>query len=441
MPSHVRARTLLSSAALLLSLISATALGQGRGGDDVLPATGTESLEQELRTHRQLLLKLFKGELVADPTDKQHTDAIDFAARYATYRYTWNENREPGKVDALFRVFEDTLVSLQKGKPNTKKMIELFSKQTAEHALEVMQTRKPIARVNAARVLARLAELGQPDVADALVKTIDDKKQNDAVKYYAFKGLEKILSLTGPAAAALGKEREEKCTQTLLRFLDQQVNFAKDAPRDEIDGYRVLRREAIRALAQVHQPSLNDKERPALTLLKVAARDGFSPDPRLDERLEAAIGVARMKPELDKEYQPQYAAHQLALFVAAYANAYQNRKENSEEARAWKIHAARLGEALEAMKAQSKDAQVAKVVDQCVRLLARIEQGQDAQPFDLITWLDIQPTGDRLFKNVENSTVKPANRRDAETETPEKTDKPDKPEKSDKPSKPDKPRP
>ena len=46
------------------------------------------------------------------------------------------------------------------------------------------------------RVLARLAPLGNPDLADALGDIVKDPQHNDGVKYWAMRGLRDLLALT-----------------------------------------------------------------------------------------------------------------------------------------------------------------------------------------------------------------------------------------------------
>src|SRR5204862_5746738 len=117
------------------------------------------------------------------------------------------------------------------------------------------------------------------------------------------------------------KERQEKVAQAVLEFLNRRPGgLHANSPPEEVDGYRLLRREALRALAQTHAPALGEKYRPALSLVRFVGNDArVAPPPRLDERLEAAIGLARMRPA--KEYQPDYAAYEIGRFVVEFGSA------------------------------------------------------------------------------------------------------------------------
>src|SRR6185312_14029984 len=96
-------------------------------------------------------------------------------------------------------------------------------------------------------------------------------------------------------------------------------------------GFCLLRREAIRALAQIHMPAVSDKVRPALTLARFAGADGgIQPPPRIDERMEAALGLARMQAAQDKQYQIDYAAGQIGRCLGAFAQKANEEKDKKD---------------------------------------------------------------------------------------------------------------
>jgi hypothetical protein len=385
-----------------------------------------DALEKKSRDHSKVITKLLRGE--GDPKDNK--EAVDVAAKWATYRFNWpTVEKEPGGINNVFKQFEFTLTDLVRAKANGQAMAQMYSHQLIVHALEIIQVGKPIAAINCARVLARLPErtgnesledvqarLGgtnAAELADALVGLLANP--NDAVKYYAFRGLHYLLALPGQNAPLLPKDKEEKSILALQEFVERKSALTAASPREEIEGYRVLRREAIRALAQTHYPALGDKARPALTLARIVARDKVTPEPRLDERLEAAIGLAGMRPELAKNYQPDFAVHLIGLFVvdfSALADAETStKKPDNLRLRPWKIDAARLLEALEALKTEAKNDHVAKVVARITPVLTNIESGSQGKPQTLATWLTDaanQPPSKELYKGVPDSAVKPA---------------------------------
>jgi cytochrome c556 len=419
----------------LLTVAAALSLtGPSRGQDDI-PGNNEKAVEKEYQDNRTLLNRLLRGDEPFSAENPKHAAALDAAAKYSTYRFTWvTYESEPSKIDEVYRNFEEQqLKQIQRSKAATQPQVaNAYSKAIGVRAREVLGSDKAIARVNAARVLAKVAELGQGDLADALLDVFEKEvarprtgaprggERNDGVIYYTLRGMRELLAVPNPAPPAppvLSAERELKLTQALLAFVTKPVKFTTETPKDEVEGYRAMRREAVRALAYCRAPSLKGKERPGMVLLRVAANDDVTPEARVDERLEAAIGVARMREATDgKEFQPEYAAYQLGLFLDYFASYYAEnslpREDRPREQRPFKIYAARLLEALDAMKAETKNAYVAASVDQYRKLLAGMEKGEAVRTLDLTRWLDKNPPPkDTLFQGVADSTVKPANRR------------------------------
>lgn len=422
----------------LIVLVGLPGVTRALDGPDVLPTDGQESLKTEYSKWNGVWSKLLNGD-PADPANPQHQQAIEAAAKYAAYRLTWGLEREPGKINEVFHDFNSILESIHNGKEKTQKTGEMFIKGVIAHAAEVMKANKAVSRLNGARLLARIAEQGpnetQADVfarlagtnatalTDALTAAISDPTQIDAAKYWAFRALHNLLALPAPAMTTpptpplLPRAKEEAALEAVVKFLqDRNKDFPPDTPPAQIDGFRLVRREAIAALAQGRYPTLADKSRPAWLLLKVAARDGILPAPRLDERIEAAIGVMHAQPDLDKDYQPDYAAHQLGLFAADFAahNAQWQRDHTTDASVPWKVDASRLIEALEQMKAQTKNAYVAKVADETEKLLTNVAKAVAVNPFDLEQALQAAPSpSHELYKGDAASIVKPANRKEA----------------------------
>jgi hypothetical protein len=387
---------------------------------------GMNELEDAYRKRRILAGQLLKGTTAFDAGDKTHDEALDLEARYMTYRVYLDrlevreEKANRPTIERAFRDFEGDLNYLEKGKPGTQAASDVFRDKLRLHALEVIQFEKakPIHKLFNARILAEVGKLGQAQLADTLVEVLADKTQTDGVRFYALRGLRTLLALPGPMPMQplLNKAQETKCAEALLDFLEKKQGPSKGAPKDEIDGFRVLRREAIRALAQLHSPALGEKARPALVLARFAGADErIQPAPRLDERVEAAIGLARMQSAQDKQYQPDYAANQIGRCLGAFGQAFSdekaNRKEGVDSIRPWKIDAYHFNEALNALKADSgKDAYVAGVIDRGARILADVKRG-DQPKADDVTWFstpDSDPPNKELFKGMADSVVKPA---------------------------------
>jgi hypothetical protein len=397
---------------LLLALPFAALRGQ-------TPREGMDAVEAQYKKHRQLIGQLLKGEVEADPKNADHAEAVDALAKYATLRFLSDlDQKAPGKMDAIYQNFAREVASIVRTKERGKPLGQMYTHQIIVHSKQVLNEGYPIAKVNVARVLAGLAELGQGELADALTDIVKDPKQPDAVKYWACRGLRNLLAIPVPMPPdppVVSKAQEEKAVAPLIEFIQRKPPFTSGTPRAEIDGFRVVRREAIRALAEAHNLTAGNP-RPALVLLRIAGRDAsVVPEPRLDERLEAAIGVARVRSDGGKVYNPDYAAWVLGRFVVDFINAANGNSaatKTAERVRPWKIDAARLGEALELMKADAKgNKYVQEFLNRALPLLAGVESGKQPgpDPTPLNTWLaGNEPTNKELFKDVRESVLKTA---------------------------------
>jgi hypothetical protein len=439
-----------------LPLLLSTSAVRAADPPQLLPADGKNVLDDAYAKQQKdnLIDKLLSGAPSADPNNKQHTEALDVAAQWYTYRLTWGLEAEPGKINGLFNELDNLVFNrLHEGGKKSASSAELFTLGVIAHADEVLKAnKKPIVRINAARVLYRLTDRndalaeteadvlarfgaeGRNKLADALAPVIEEPgTAADGARYWALKTLRNLLALPQPTQT-LTREHEEKALAAVLKFLkDRNGTLPAEASPNEFEGFRMLRREAVRALAQGHYPRLaDDKGRPALELLKIAVVDGVEPPPRLDERVEAAIGVARARADAENGYQPDYAAQQLGIFVYDFIVLYNEEKKRAQKdqpVRPWAVYASRLYEALDAMNAQTKDPRVAAVVEASGRMLAEVEKGTAGgdrlNPSDLKTLLldDKAPKGP-LYRGADDAKVTPGGK------PPAKTDKPD--EKKDK---------
>jgi hypothetical protein len=395
---------------------------------------GWKKLDDQWNAPRRMLFRnMTRGETPVNPTDKQHVEAIDLAAKYDTYRVFVNHLEDhPGKINEAFKEFEGHVESITKAKDREQMqpLGDVFREKVRIHALEVIQyeNAKPIHRIHNARILAKVAELGQAKLAETLITVLKDDKQNDAVHFYALRGLGILLAQVQPQPMpplpVLTKDEQGKCAEAIVEFLNRKPSLSEGASKEEREGFHVLRREAVRALARIRLLAVNDKVRPALILARFAGEDErIQPPPRIDERLEAAIGLARMPSAQNNEYQADYAANAIGKFLNAFGAAANNEYGKTDAAlrqRPWKIDAARMIEALAALRGDSgKNAYVAQITDRGTRVLQAIVEGKPADASDL-NWFanpDNAPSSKELFKGAADTAVKPTGK---SGESPEK---------------------
>jgi hypothetical protein len=261
----------------------------------------------------------------------------------------------------------------------------------------------------------RLLEGNGEQLAAVVLGLLDNPRASDGVKYYLFRTLSGLLGVP-TKIEVLKKETQEKIVLAALKMIAAKKKFFKNTPQDELDGYRALRREAVKVVAKTPSPTIADRSLPALVLAQIAAGDeSISPAPRLDERIEAAIGLARLAEKAEKfpDFQADYAAAAIAQAVRSFGvQANMNiDKKGIERLRPWRVDAARLAEAVDAMKGNGKNAFINTASGQCQKaVLTNLAAALQipARPNDLADWLERNPPPSKtLFKSVSESTIKP----------------------------------
>jgi hypothetical protein len=412
---------------LLLAVAAATAivpeLAQAQTLDD-----GWALLDNKSGRVRTRFQSLLKGTEKFDASDKGQVEVVDLIAKRHTYGIVVNhamvkppDTGVKGPIEKDILEFDGHIQTFIRDRASLQGMADVFCDKVRLHAKEVLdldnQKARPIQKIHNARLLAKAAQFGQGAFADTLLAVLKDSNQNDGVRYYILRGLATLLAQVQPGTTnpVLSKDELAKCATGIVEFLEQRKGPAKKAPREEIDGFCLLRREAVRALANIHTPSINDKVRPALVLARFAGNDErIQPPPRIDERVAASIGLARMMSAQDKLYQPDYAAAQIAKCLGTFGQMVKNERANGKDfptSRPWIIDATLLREALAALKTDSgKNKYVETMVDKAGQLLRDVVSAKDIQANDLVWWTSAEsdPPSRELFQGAADSTVKTA---------------------------------
>lgn len=293
-----------------------------------------------------------------------------------------------------------------------RRFVQEFSKPLVTAIEEVLQHPQWIARINAARILARLGESGLEELTDPLAKAVSDKQQIDGVKLYAAKGLKEVFEsvpqFKDPA-------REAQGVQALVAFIQRPPNWSTGpSAEQEAAAFHYIRRAAIEALAASRVPAIVlDKKvtgRPAFDLLRIVAREEIKPVPTLSEQVEAAIGLMQMQSKRYDNYQPDYAAFHLGYFLVDYVGKYNEdrQKESTIRSEPWKIQSARMQQALQQMLAENKKSPY--VIEFCPKAdgyLKQVERGEPVQIKNLRDWLQQKPPkATSLFKDDDKTVVK-----------------------------------
>lgn len=401
---------------VLLAVVATLTMGLGRTHAQSLNE-GWNKLEEKYNGARGLALGFAKGQRV-DPNDKGHLEAIDLLAMFYTYGvYLKKLETQPTSAtsrDSIAKEFDafsnlvDKDILGARDRQSMQTFQEIFRDKVRLHALEVIQfdKAKPIHKLHNARLLEQVAKLGQPELADTLIKLLKDDKQSDGVHYYILKGFTTLIPQLQPPEKA-------KCAAALVEFLEKKRELHKNATPEEIDGFRVLRREAVRALAKIRTPAIDDKVRPALVLARFAGNDAsIQPPPRIDERIEAAIGLARMQAPQDKQYQADYAAGQIAKCLGALVQTADQELTDKKATRIhpWRLLAALLKDALQELKKNNdKSKYVVLITERGMKVLTQVINGATVNPNEQTWWIspESDPPSKELFQGQADSVVKP----------------------------------
>jgi hypothetical protein len=407
--------------------------GSARADSGVLPKDGSEKLKDSYAKAHDSFRDLLTG--TRDPKDNK--EAIDTLAQWYTYRLTWPEfQTKDGFVYNLMKELDADLTVAMRNRPASGPFLELFCKQLTANAKEVLDPQQPpITGLNAARVLWYVAHTGDESPAEVLADVLKDPKQSDGVKYWACRALQQLFAPAGledyarmPPRLLKDKDAQARCTLALIDFVQRAVPVSAATPVAELEGLRSARREALHALALTQNPAVADakgsKGRTALTLVRVIGFDGFVPEPRWDEEVEAAVGIGWLNPGLFPDYEPDYAAWFAGKAAVDFARIYEAEKLQGGKRvdKGWKYNAARMAEAMDAMqrnvaknvKNKATVQYVESVAIQTITTLKLIETAGDTKPGDLDGW---------LHNHLPQSATVYRNDPDAKVRAPETTEK------------------
>jgi hypothetical protein len=405
----------------MLLLAGSSAWGQGRRGSDADVRLNAPKLDDSDRKTLQLLQE---GKL---PLEESHKSLLKKAASWFVYQLTYDEYQFKKLVDnptgehktmkaLVDEAFKHILIPDPK-KPLRKEQQDFmrgFSKALTSAIKDVLNNHVPIAQVNAGIILAKLGETGIEDNADAMCDILENKDYEDHVKLYALIGLRNLFKISE------GFQDEKRLSRTLKdlsEFLVRKPAFDPNkTPHEEVEAFRYVRREAVRALGQTRLPAIGRPKtpdaRPALDLLRFMRAEGLPLEPSLSEKVEAAIGLCQMQGKFGEnyKYQPEYAAQYVGRLIVEFASRY-DEKRGETSGVDWKYSAYRLKEALAMLKADAagRIRYIDDLTTRCTSVVNSIHGGNRAEHLALNDWLSRQTVDAKeLFKGMSDSAVKAA---------------------------------
>lgn len=362
----------LAGAALLGVLASR---GPAQDGEQL----GSENAVRDAFTkQKQTYYNLLSGR---DKVDGKSAEVADAASKFFIYPVTWHSIKaDPTKLRNVVEDFDKDMRLYVLPAKNTE-FRTLYAAKLAERLQEVFKSnagdQKTI--LNASLMLLSAAKTKHDKVDDLLTNLMKDPKTHDAVKNYAMKAMAEfpveIVNTLQKDGNKARRDRDVARVTELMKFIE-----GKPGNNVTPEAFQFVRRSAVRALAQTGYPAVEfDKTRkvhaPAvLGLLRVLAPAGskhaLDPPPRLDERLEAAIGFCNMRfgTEVDPDdlYQPEIGLYLMGRhffpdFVDAYRKDFGRFKAGSvptTPALPWKIEAKTFDLALQTFLKNARNKEV-----------------------------------------------------------------------------------
>jgi hypothetical protein len=425
-------RSLQYAAFAILFLATPLALGQGRRANEGERLNAAKPEEND----KKILDRLAKG-------TEEYTDAnktlVDKAAQWFIYRMTHKEfqfksNAEAGGDPSTMKTLVDDvskyIVVANAQKPmsdNQRKFTKAFADALVRHIKKVLVNPVPIARVNAAIVLAKLGDTGLEDVAAHFCDVLENKDlpegaaYDDAVKLYALIGMKNLFKaqMFKDTKKFSSEDLEQRCIEDLVKFLARKPTFGANAAADEVEAFRYIRREAIRALGWIQVPvtvkNANVMAMPAIELARIIANpESLTPSASLAEQLEAAIGLCKLKNKRSPDrnpYQQEYAAFHIAHFIVNFGTQADQERANASSTMDWKYSAYRLNEALAEMLADSlgRSPYTKEMVGRSTVVVKSIQEGKgvDLSPLNDFV-VSKKPTVMEMFKGVPSTAINAA---------------------------------
>jgi hypothetical protein len=332
--------------------------------------TETQAPMQEMKDGRKNVMDESGRKIL--PENKE---VMTRMAKYLTYRiaqpvYQDPEKDNPKDEKSMTRLMEEAQRWLIHSTPE-RRIINPRQLEYATEFAKVMDEQlrfvlanaggKQIVRLNAVRMMAMVAKMPYPGTADALLNVINDPKESDGVKLYAYQGLRNLLAQTVPNADKQWDyifDQPEKVAEIANVLTKVLLTPHKDMPKDPYEAAAIpfVRREVIKAVSAFHHMVIRSRPgdplaRPGLALTRAMLADKVFVPPITDsERIEALIGVCQMRP--DKQIRTDVAAYAVNRTIIYFIQL-----ETDPQARSlpWKVFGARLSVAIKEWKNNAQE--------------------------------------------------------------------------------------
>ncbi len=401
-----------SYAAILIASLAGLAFGQP-GSPEL------KDLYTKYQAGRTQLNSWMSNRTAFDSTKKEDLEALSnysrFVCRGQTFRDRLSASSDPSVIlllelpDNVQKDISQTMIRAF-DQPYAPSLLKNYHRTMMEEVEAVLlESKDQFVRLNATRVLpsaalaiGALKRDGKPvldskDQAEAYNRQIVLCKKlvesawkgiprDDAVLLYSLRGAREAMAGYSHTVG-LRTDREKKNLvqpdlaqdMTLLNLVGeiaaQMPSWLSNATPEELEGFRSIRREAIRTLGASGRSKVG-AALPALVLGRILAGDLAKDNYRLDELTDVAIGLAGMRTE--ESYNSDLAASLVGNFLQEFF-ARHAQKQGIYASFPFVYHAARLNTALQAWDEKPPSPEIKTLVGKAKAALTSLEKKQEPQ--------------------------------------------------------------
>jgi hypothetical protein len=412
------------------------------------PNSEIKDLYSKYQSGRGAVNRWMSGNTPFDAAKKEDLDLLANYCRFITKGQTFHD-RLTTTSDINSKLLIDLPENVQKDitqtmvrsfdSPHGPALLKAYQRTMLEQAEAVLtESKDQYVRLNVSRVLPGIgmavgslkrdgkAVLDLKDQVEVynrqivactklVVAATQGTHRDDAVLLYALRGAKEAMvgfNQTFPLRTDREKKgfvppdatQEEKLLGIAANLAEKPPAWANGASPEELEGYRMIRREAIRVLAAAGRSKVGAVS-PATVLGRILALDPTKSSYRLDELVDAAIGLATIRP--DPTYNTDLAASLVGKTIQEFIATY-TQKQGIYASFPFVYHAARLNTALIFWEEKPPSPEIKALVTKARAALTALEKKQEPQFQETEAIQKLRDKSYEMIKGDKSSEIPPA---------------------------------
>jgi len=407
-----------------------------------------KEIYSKYQSGRGAVNRWMSGNTPFDAAKKEDLDLLANYCRFITKGQTFHD-RLTTTSDINSKLLLDLPDNVQKDigqtmvrafdSPHGPSLLKTYHRTMLEQADAVLaETKDQYVRLNLARILPGIGQaVGSTkrdgkavlDLKDqvevynrqiaACTKLVENASKgtprDDGVLLYALRGAKEAMAgYNQTFALRTDREKkglvppdagqEEKLLGLAANLAEKPPQWTNGATNEELEGFRMIRREAIRVLAASGRAKVGSVV-PAAVLGRILALDPTKSNYRLDELVDAAIGLATMRVEAG--YNTDLAASLVGKTIQEFIATY-TQKQGIYASFPFVFHAARLNTALIGWEDKPTSPEIKALVTKARAALTALEKKQEPQFQETEAIQKLRDKGYEMIKGDKSTEIPPA---------------------------------